>query len=226
MGWKAFPESCVFGVKLKSCSFSSGLCGMSSMFGPLWISACVRARTCAPWVGFWSCLHHCGPPNGKVLTVPSLLLPSNTHTYAHTRTHTYTHIHSGSRDDLPVPLQCYSASNFSFIQTRTAFPSSVFNPQEETGENRRGTFYFTAIICHFHCFFHLKRIKIHWNEPTWNNKQRYLASEVEIKWGKSTFTKETNEITLVPDWSVSVPVDWSKSPICTQNGTGINGKRN
>lgn len=85
---------------------------------PGWDFEVVCATVAPPQMEkFWLCLPYCSPPN--------------------TRTHT--HIHSGSRDDLPVPLQRDSASNFSFIQTRTAFPSSVFNPQEETGRGGGGT---------------------------------------------------------------------------------------
>lgn len=88
---------------------------------------CLSLYVCVglSWVGsrLKFCLRCCGPPNGKVLTLPSSSLPPSI-------TNIHTHTQAGSRDDLPVPLQCHSASNFSFIQTQTAFPSSVFNPRE------------------------------------------------------------------------------------------------
>lgn len=99
------------------------------------VDICLSLYVCVglSWVGsrLKFCLRCCGPPNGKVLTLPSSSLPRPLLTYIHTLRHTHTH--AGSRDDLPVPLQCHSASNFSFIQTQTAFPSSVFNPRERHG---------------------------------------------------------------------------------------------
>lgn len=66
------------------------------------------------------------PPKWKSFDAPFLITPPSI-------TNIHTHTQAGSRDDLPVPLQCHSASNFSFIQTQTAFPSSVFNPRERHG---------------------------------------------------------------------------------------------
>lgn len=132
-------------ARLKFCSFSSGLRGLSSMFVPLWISACVRAR--ASWVGFLKLFATLWPPEWKSFGCAFITAPPPPK-----HTHTHAHIHSGSRDDLPVPLQRYSASNFSFIQTRTAFPSSVFTLRKRRGERQRGAALFLP---------HTKSIKTH-----------------------------------------------------------------
>lgn len=104
----------------------------------------------------WLRLHYRSPP------------PKHTHTHAH--------IHSGSRDDLPVPLQRYSASNFSFIQTRTAFPSSVFTLRKRRGERQRGAALSAALVFTAYEKYKnpLKRGKMK------GKKQHYLASEAEI----------------------------------------------
>lgn len=107
---------------------SACLRGTSSMFVPVWISACVCV--CGIVLGgivFEVLFALLWPPKWKSFDAPFLITPPPSVHYQHTSTH------AGNWDDLPVPLQCHSASNFSFIQTQTAFPSSVFNPGERRG---------------------------------------------------------------------------------------------
>lgn len=109
--------------------------GFAALHSSVWDRQCVcvcvsvRVWDSLGWDHVWSFVCAAvAPPNGKVWrSLPHLPPPQS---IPNTRTRTHAPVVG---DDLPVPLPHHSASNFSFIQTQTAFPSSVFNPWEMQG---------------------------------------------------------------------------------------------
>lgn len=105
--------------------------------GLSWVGLAFEVLFVLPWPPKWKSFWRSLPHHPAFLPLSHCVCLPPTYSI-HYCTSTQTHTHAGSRDDLPVPLHCHSASNFSLIQTQTAFPSSVFDPWELGKKRGRG----------------------------------------------------------------------------------------